>query len=187
MNQHTNKLKRRFNIIDIVILLALLAIVTFAANYIANDMFSKELVTVEYYLRIHGVSERDAAKLSVNDAVSANTSGTTLGKIREITVTDAKEAVFNSETGRYVYAPVPGKKTVYLRVSAVCTYKDHSYRIGDYVISAGTSPDILLPFSCDAVEIVSVRAAEAAAPLADSGENALIPNAESNGEAAMNQ
>ena len=110
MNQHTNKLKRRFNIIDIVILLALLAIVTFAANYIANDMFSKELVTVEYYLRIQGVSERDAAKLSVNDAVSANTSGTTLGKIREITVTDEKEAVFNSETGRYVYAPVPGKK-----------------------------------------------------------------------------
>ena len=47
MNQHTNKLKRRFNIIDIVILLALLAIVTFAAYYIANDMFSKELVPVE--------------------------------------------------------------------------------------------------------------------------------------------
>ena len=55
------------------------------------------------------------------------------------------------------------------------------------MISAGTSPDILLPFSCDAVEIVSVRAAEAATPLADSGENALMPNAESNGEAAMNQ
>lgn len=110
MNQHTNKLKRRFNIIDIVILLALLAIVTFAANYIANDMFSKELVTVEYYLRIQGVSERDAAKLSVNDAVSANTSGTTLGKIREITVTDAKEAVFNSETGAMCMRPCPAKK-----------------------------------------------------------------------------
>ena len=187
MNQHTNKLKRRFNIIDIVILLALLAIVTFAANYIANDMFSKELVTVEYYLRIKGVAERDTARLSVNDAISANSAGTTLGRIREITVTDEKEALFNSKTGRYVYTPIPGQKTVYLRVSAVCTYKDHSYRIGDYVISAGTSPDILLPFSCDAVEIVSVRVAEAVTPLADSGENALMPNAESSGEAAMNQ
>ena len=187
MNQHTNKLKRQFNIIDILILLALLAIVTFAANYIANDMFSKEFVTVEYYLRIKGVAERDTARLSVNDAISANSAGTTLGRIREITVTDEKEALFNSKTGRFVYTPIPGQKTVYLRVNAVCTYKDHGYRIGDYGISAGTAPDILLPFSYHSAEIVSVRAAEAATPLADSGEKALMPRAETDEKVSTNQ
>ena len=41
MNNPTNTAKRRFNVIDILILLTLLVIAAFAANYIVNDMFSK--------------------------------------------------------------------------------------------------------------------------------------------------
>ena len=157
MNNTNNKTKRHFNVIDILILLALLAIAAFAANYIVNDMFSKELAEVEYILRLDGVSENDIMRLSDGDPVFANASGTTLGTIREITQTEYKKAIYNAQTGRFVYTAIPEKYTVYLRVNAVCTRKDHQYLIGDYRISAGTSPDILLPFLLDRAEIISVK------------------------------
>lgn len=160
MNNPTNTAKRRFNVIDILILLTLLVITAFAANYIVNDMFSKELAEVNYILRIDGVSESDIRRLVVGDSIAANAAGTTLGKIREISVSDENKAVYSADTGRFVYTRIPGKYTLYLRVNAVCTHTDHRYRIGDYLISAGLTPEILLPFSFDNAAIISVTPVE---------------------------
>lgn len=160
MNNPTNTAKRRFNVIDILILLTLLVIAAFAANYIVNDMFSKELAEVNYILRVDGVSESDISRLVVGDSIAANAAGTTLGKIREISVSDENKAVYSTDTGRFVYTRIPGKYTLYLRVNAVCTHTDHRYRIGDYLISAGLTPEILLPFSFDNAAIISVTPVE---------------------------
>ena len=93
MNNPTNTAKRRFNVIDILILLTLLVIAAFAANYIVNDMFSKELAEVNYILRVDGVSEGDINRLTAGDSVAANAAGTTLGKIRDISVSEQNKAI----------------------------------------------------------------------------------------------
>ncbi len=164
MNNPTNTAKRRFNVIDILILLTLLVIAAFAANYIVNDMFSKELAEVNYILRVDGVSEGDINRLTAGDSVAANAAGTTLGKIRDISVSEQSKAVYSADTGRFVYTRIPGKYTLYLRVNAVCTHTDHRYRIGDYLISAGLSPEILLPFSFENAAILSVTPVEKPTP-----------------------
>ena len=172
MNQTIHKDKRHFNVIDILIILALIAAVAFAANIIVNDMFANSTVPVEYVLRVSGVDASKTQKLREGDTLIAAAAGTSLGQILALSVQDAETIVFNYDSGRFVSAAVPGKCTVYLRVRTNCNVKNNMYQIGDTRISANTSPDILLPFLYEDAEILSVNTVPTqSTPSSDSSDN----------------
>ena len=157
MNSTVQKEKRHFNVVDFLIILTLIAVAAFAVNYITNDLFSGESATVEYILRVTGVRQTDALKLQNGSAFSSS-AGVTLGTVKEIQSKDATTVLFDETSRRFVTAVIPEKVTLYLRIQADCLYKNNRYVIGDIRISANTSPEVLMPFSYENAEIVSVSA-----------------------------
>ena len=156
MNSTQKNQNRYFNIIDVVIIVLVIAAVAFAANFVRNDMFSKEVQDVKYALKISGADTSNISKITVGDMISTTSAGTTLGTVTAISTAPQKKLLFDSEANRFVYTEVPGKNVITVTVTASCTKTNNMYLIGDNIISANTSPDVILPFRFESAEIISV-------------------------------
>lgn len=149
--------KRHFNVIDVVIILVLLALISFAANIITVDILSKENTDILYTLRITGVPAESAEALVPGDQLFTDAAGTVLGEVTAVTVEPARITLFDYDSDRFVSTVLPDKQTLYVTVSARCAVKDHMCFIGDTPIAANTSPQILLSFGFDRADILSVE------------------------------
>lgn len=158
---HTPK-KRHFNLIDLLILIAILAAVLFAVDYAVGDMLEDKTLDLDCMVRISGVADTNAGTFEKGKALSVGNNAETIGKIRELRVTERKETVFDEETGRFVFVTVPGESTVYVTVRTRASVKNGRYYVGETLLCANTEIELLLPFTYEKAEIVSVRKNEPA-------------------------
>lgn len=152
--------KRRFNLIDALILIGILAAVLFAVDYAVNDMSDSRTLELDCTLRISGIADTDANKLEKGKALFVGDTAAALGKIRKLRVTERKEAVFDEESDRFVFASVPGESIIYVTVRTRASVKNDRYYFGETLLCANTDIELLLPFPYEKAEIVSVRESE---------------------------
>lgn len=118
--------KARFNFIDALIILVILAIVGAAVYLIAMESRvnrSANLGNVDYIVRISGVSEDALAFIAVGDTVKDSVSGEVMGTIRSVKT--EKTAYYGSfakknADGSYALAKsqYPDRYDVYVTISA---------------------------------------------------------------------
>ena len=118
--------KARFNFIDALIILVILAIIGAAVYLVAMERHtnrSANLGNVDYVVRISGVSEDALAFITVGDTVKDSVSGETMGIIRAVRT--EKTAYYGSfakknADGNYVLtkSQYPDRYDVYVTISA---------------------------------------------------------------------
>ncbi len=156
MDSLKNKSKRSFNIIDALIILFAIAAIIFSVNVILSDMFVSDSAKVTYVIKIDGVDERNAESITEDSELYFASSRTKMGSVENVTYLPETVTVFNYESDRFVNTELAGKCSVYITLKAVCDVSNNAYLIGSHIISAGNTADILLPYSYDRAEIISV-------------------------------
>ena len=140
--------KARFNFIDAIIILVILAVIGAAVYLIAVESRvnrSANMGNIDYVVRISGVSEDALSFISVGDAVKDSVSGETMGIIR--TVRTEKTRYYGSVAkknadGSYTLpkSEYPDRYDVYVTISANATEDARGiYYIGTTKILTGSA------------------------------------------------
>ena len=154
------KTKRPINIIDIIIIIALLSIVgatVFA--FIAGLGDSSEKATVRYVLKADSVNSELCSKVAVGDGVYDHSTSQRIGTV---TAVSTAQAYYNGTDpqGSPVSSPVEGKSILYVTVEASATGSDMGYSVGTTTLSIGKSLDIRYPNLFCTATCVSIEIAE---------------------------
>ncbi len=157
MNNSPAKSKRKFNIIDLLIILAVLVCILFAANVIVNDLLVSGNQKIEYVIKISDAEPNAKYSFNIGDKVFAGKSNTHIGSISNISAENAGATTFDYNSGRFTKTSISGKYDVYITVSAICSLRDNIYQIGDIQIISNTNPEFNFPFSYENAEIIQVN------------------------------
>ncbi len=139
--------KHRFNVIDVVIILAVIAL---AALLVKSFVFDKqndnraEKVNLQYVIETDMLSEALADNVKTGDAVYDHVSGK---KIGEVTACDVRNAthVGMSDSGMQVVSDVVGYRTLYITVECQASVMADGYSVETTDISVGRTYSLMLP------------------------------------------
>lgn len=151
------KNKHKFNIIDLLIIIAVIAAGIFAVNFIRGELFGVDSKNAEYIIRITGASTDSADSISVGNKLYASDSGYSVGTITDTVSVPQTVSAFSYDTGRFVMSQSSALYTVYIYVSAECHMQNGQLFAGEQLISSNTSPKINIPFDYDKCEIIQVK------------------------------
>lgn len=157
MDNSPKKTFKRFNIIDLIIILAVIATIFFASDIIINNIFSSENQLIEYTIRISEAEPGTQYHFSVGDKIYAGPSHTHVGNIIEIQPKSAETTMFDYGSGEFKQTYIKGKYDIYITVSAVCSVKNNIFSIGDIQIAANNNPEFVFPFSFVNAEIINIK------------------------------
>lgn len=136
------KNKIRFNITDVLIILALVCIAVvfsyFAAGKWETGKAENSSNTVRYMVNVQGAEEKFLNKVFVGDEVWDVRKGGELGKIIDVKEPVPYEAIIeNSDDGEFVLAEVPEKYSYEFTVESPCSVSETGYSINDTKINVG--------------------------------------------------
>lgn len=152
-----NKNKRRFNIIDVLIIIIVVAVAFFCIYIFNDDFFNNRIVTVDYIVRIDGITDADStAKFENGNRVYSTDENIPIGVITSSKLENMKITVYNSEADRFETVEQEDVYTLYLYIKAGCIFKDGAYKTENLRISENTSIDINVPFIYDSASIIEV-------------------------------
>lgn len=158
MNSINKKHTYHFNVIDLLIIIAIIAAIVFASKIFLSDLFNDNLTTVEYTVRVSGVKYQDTAVLEVSDKLRTNNGNTHIGTITEINVSPTITYIFDYPSDRFVSVPKNNSYDIYLKIEAVCGIKNNQFTVNGNIISANKSLIPTLPFEYTDAIIVDVMA-----------------------------
>ncbi len=145
-------MKKKFNIVDGVILVIALALIAALVLFYFNINSKKAdgnegLNTVKLGFDIEVINlSKEAAEFfdsSVNKSVQFGKTSTGTGIIEKIEILPYKIITSNQEDGEYLMTEIPDKYTVKVTIVSDVIKTADSYKSGDEVISVGT----LMPFN----------------------------------------
>lgn len=143
-----NKKKTRFNVIDALVILLIIALALGAAYFIISSQDTRQIShynkQVIYTVRISGVSEEYLGRFSEQDEVFDSKTFSSIGTITEITsehtVSNSDKAVMNDD-GSYTVkqGEYEDRYDIYLTISATADIDDRDViYVGDQRIAVGT-------------------------------------------------
>lgn len=156
MNSLNKKHTFHFNVIDLLIIVAIISAVVFASKTIFNDFFAENLTTVEYTVRVSGVKSEDTSVLETSDKLRTNNGNTHIGNITEINILPATSYIFDYESDRFISVPMNNRHDLYLKVEAVCGIKNNQFTVNGNIISANKNINLVLPFEYTDALIINV-------------------------------
>lgn len=129
--------KRRLNRLDIFILVVVIVIIGIFIFKKTTDIYDPyksdggAIVTKEATLTyvIEDVRDYSYNAIKVGDRFYDDDSGSYLGEVSEVIKAPYHKNILTNE-GEYVYAPVPGKYTLYIRLSSQILETDQKYLAG---------------------------------------------------------
>lgn len=142
-----NNKKHKFNIIDLVIIFA---VVLFGMLLVKNFIFDAqkesrgEKVNLQYVIETEMLSEALADNVKVGDAVYDYASGR---KIGQVTACDVRNATHTgmSESGAQVVSDVVGYRCLYITVEGEALHKADGYTVDSVAVSVGREYSLMLP------------------------------------------
>lgn len=146
MNKNIQMDKHRFNILDIIIILAVIFALTFAINIIINDLLANDMENIEYVIKLSDVDSGSTSSLSVGDKIISRTNNALIGKIVKVQSTPKVTYVFNYETDRFVAVEHSDKYDIYVTIDAVCSNKNNLFVVNNNIISTNRTIEIAVPF-----------------------------------------
>lgn len=133
MNTKSNNDTPHFSIADVIIIIALIAVVTAFGLRIYNIFgVSNEADKVRIEFEVSGISS-DNISLKEEDKLYYAADDSLVGYLEEFTVTDMVQYAYNEE-GELVKATVPGKSTVTGTIVMDCTKTEKGFYLGGTVI-----------------------------------------------------
>ena len=129
MNAKNNHDKPRFNIADIIIIIAIIAVISALALRIYNIFGTEdnvEKVTISF--EVEGI---DAEKITLKkgEKLYSADDDSLVGTLDTFEISNTLAYAYN-ENGELVKATVPGKKTITGTITMQCTKTTHGYYLG---------------------------------------------------------
>ncbi len=154
------KTKHRFNFIDVLIIIAILALSAVLVKIFIideqNEVREKN-AQIQYVLCTDSLSEEMSDNVTIGDSVFDYSSGKEIGKV---TACDVRNATYTgtSADGTPVISEIVGKKVLYITVETTATVYDDGYLVGGVPIRAEKYFEIMFPklyceASCISIEV----------------------------------
>ena len=106
------KIKARFNIIDVLIIVVLAAVLWVFANYASVTPVEVNKETVQYTVEIKGIREENVGAFTEGDEITGDKGGSVIGKIISVGEYENETAITeNVRTGEFVTAEIPNRYT----------------------------------------------------------------------------
>jgi len=144
MNNNSDKVKKnhRFNIIDVILILAAIAVVIFLAKFFiggGNNIAGNRanMRKISYVVRIDNVSKDFHGLINEGDSVCDDYTGTVIGTVSAVTYVNSSYSSYYDSAGYYKAFTYPDKEDVNVTVVSDCTLDGARYTISKEVISAG--------------------------------------------------
>lgn len=147
--------KHRFNIIDVLFIIAAVAVVAFIIFHAAKSSPPGE-ENVVFVMQTDMISDDLVGKVAPGDAVYDGDSGRRIGTVDACDTRPAKHTG-TSQNGSVVVSEVPGYKTLYVTVTALCPPPEGgAVRSSGVAISAGRRYTLMFPDLYCGAECISV-------------------------------
>jgi len=109
------KTKRKFNVVDLVVALAIVAVVAFVAFKLASaELHKEDMVMYEITFYTEESTDYSLERVEIGDDVCDETNNYVLGKVTKDIVTGESAAQLETADGRYVTAPREGYSSAYV-------------------------------------------------------------------------
>ena len=131
-NKMENKKKKRFNIIDLIIILVVLALgvgIALRYDFVGKIKSSTEDNTVIVSFLIRGADEEMVSAFNEGDVFYVSSNGMKLGELVKVSSSPAEKLVSNSE-GVYVSTTMPGKIDIRGEIRALGTMNSDGFKLG---------------------------------------------------------
>ncbi len=143
------KAKSKFNIIDIILIAAVLAAAAFAAFMVISGRVGakkSELRSIEYTVLLTNVKKSFIDNIKVDDYVTDTVKLMPIGQVKEVDNDNQSEVqIEDYDIGRIVTAEVPDTYDVIVTISATANVENGFYMIGGYQINVGTLVSLRVP------------------------------------------
>lgn len=137
------KIKARFNIIDVLIILVLAAVLWVFANYASVKPVVSSDATVQYTVEIKGIREENVGAFAEGDQITGDKGGGIIGKIISVGEYENETAITeNVRTGEFATAEIPNRYTVRLTIESPCIKNADGITVDDTDIKVGKSINI---------------------------------------------
>ena len=143
---------RSFNIVDVLIILAVLLLGAIVVNIVAPTAWFKELIsgseqTIEYTVEFTGVDRDFVDNISENDAVVDAVSKFSLGRVAAVDNNSHYRVLgYNEETNEGGYVTYQDRYNVLVTVTVTADYKEGTgYSVGDRRIAVGEKLSLRFP------------------------------------------
>lgn len=152
--------KKKFNIIDAVAAVALLALAAFAVTALMPGIGKdKGSVKIRYVLETDMLSSEFTSKAAVGDGVYTVDKAEQLGTVSAVSSSPARHTGTDSE-GRAVISEIDGFSVLYITVEADAEQTKTGYAIGASEINVGRDYTLRLPSLYCSAHCVSVEIPE---------------------------
>lgn len=107
--------KKRFNLIDLLIIVVIIGVVFVAWKYLSAGTKTAE-ETVTYKVNILKAEQNVADEIQVGDKIFDSVKNFEIGEVKEIVVTDAKESVYDEVNNVFKTVNVPERIDILITV-----------------------------------------------------------------------
>ena len=156
-----NKKKIRFNVVDvliIVLVLAAVAVVGYVLLTERNDVAPQsENVKINYVLMVSEAQSAFADNVKVGDEVYEQESGKYIGKVVQVSSTVAKKVGTDRKTGEQVISELANRRDIFVTVEADAERSDNLYIVSGINIIAGGVLSFMTPGLMQPSNIISVE------------------------------
>lgn len=151
MNKANKKAKNRFNFIDVIITLVVLAIIAFSVYLFFGDRINNALdkqqgdesLKVRYTISMNAVEEIYLPSISVGKELFHG--DTSLGIVENVEISEVERIELNERTGELVISDYPGFKKVVLTVVSKARHDNYSVKIENLTIAVGSYIEFKYP------------------------------------------
>lgn len=156
----TPKKNKRFNLIDLLIILFILGSIAAAVYYFASTDLSSNYVDIEYNILVKSTKASYGDKIAIGDMVVDTNELCELGQVTGITQAPALISTVDRETGRILNTPVPGMISIEITITAKARVVDGLYTVNGVPIRVGEAVNFRVPNLSVAGHISSVSVGE---------------------------
>ena len=145
------KERRKINVIDVIILIALLAALLVACMGIARGGKSGESVTVRYIIEVDSINNDYISKIAAGNGIYNHSTSERIGSV---TAASHSKAYYEGSE-----SPIDGYSVLYITAEAQAVKTDTGYAVGSTVINIGREMELRFPSlycrgKCVSIEIM---------------------------------
>ena len=155
----TQERKRKLNIIDFVILIAILAVLAAVVYRIVIQPGGQAEVRIRYVLEVPEIRTEFCRKVAVENSVFSYTDQREIGVVTAVSTAPAYFKGTDKE-GNPVYTEMEDCSILYVTIEADAVQMDTGYSVVGHIIQAGTSLEVQVPELYCQAQCISVDVVE---------------------------
>lgn len=146
---NAEKLKFRFNFIDVILIVVILAAAALLAYiFLSSDINlfeSNKKVEIEYKVEIRQVREEFRDFIAISDGVTDTVTQYALGEVVNVEYTTTRYTGVNHTTGELVFSDYPEHINIIVTIRAKATASGDVYSLGGYKVAVGKAIAFRVP------------------------------------------